>query len=931
MRALRFPFGHIAHNRSRKRHNPRSKRLSFLSTILVALTMLLPYQGMAAPAVQPQQANMESAGSAPLVTGVSYKLTGANFQEDRAESKEKSFKGDLTLPSGQTEATFTSDVTQAPIAFTDIGPYWRADTPQHTSVQLEMRTSSDSRNWSPWQTAEEEDIISPSDILTQTYASMISVEQSERTHRYVQSRVTLRADRPGISPTFHELTYTFINAGVTPNPPIPKMMAQGTPSDVPKPLVVSRRDWGSPQGESSPKWTPKYKRVTHITIHHTATTNADRDFAARVRAVWYFHTYTRGWGDIGYNYVIDPSGIIYEGRAGGDDAEAGHAYPFNVGTMGVGMLGNFMTVAPSAAAQAALIDLISWKVNQRGIDPLATAPVKGYTECGGVITYVRPTISGHRDYKGSACGRAFNTSTCPGNRLYDMLPQIRASVISEQPPLRALFTKHDTPGNLEPDSMVDVHLSVRNSGSMTWSAQGQGAVVLGYQWYTPEGALLKGGWKDIKTSLPGDVQFTESVTLTAKLNAPKTPGHYALVWDMFREGDGWFTEQGASAPLRVDVVVGKSSSDAKAPRSSVLPLSIYSNAPEITVRWAGEDEPGGTGLVSYDVQYRLMPAGAWTDWQSGIAKQQAVFEGEDGYAYEFRSRSRDAAGNVETWPETADAYTTIDTRPPELSITTPSNGAYVSPGQVVVTGRTEPGAFVVVNDKRASEVNGVYTSTVGVSGRDFPIHVSAADPAGNVSRLELTVQAASRYNDVPMAHPAFTAIEQLSNNGIMSGYNDGSFRPEGPMTRGQMAKVLTMSLRWNPIKPPEGRFTDVPTDSWMFGYVEAAAARGAMKGYPDGTFKPNADLARAEAIRSIVTGAGWKLSTNPTQTFTDVPKSHPDFAYVQTALEHGVIAPASSGKFNPQATATRADISIMVFNMIQDVMLQPPPKSDDGH
>src|SRR5207302_10990355 len=104
--------------------------------------------------------------------------------------------------------------------------------------------------------------------------------------------------RPGATPVFHELTYSFVNAGVTTNPPKPQVMIMGTPSDVPKPPMVSRVDWGSPEGKSSPNWPPKYKPVTHIIIHHTATSNADTDFPARVRAIWYFHDHARGWGDI---------------------------------------------------------------------------------------------------------------------------------------------------------------------------------------------------------------------------------------------------------------------------------------------------------------------------------------------------------------------------------------------------------------------------------------------------------------------------------------------------------------------------------------------------------------------------------------------------------------------------------------------------------
>lgn len=868
-------------------------------------------------------------GSAPLVTGADYTLHAPQFSGDLNDTKEKSLGDNLRLPTRKNEATFTSNPTKAPIDFSDIGPRWWADTPDGTSILVEMRTSKDGTVWTSWEAADVEDILSPDDSPTATYASLINVDQQDRTHRYVQSRVTLATGKPGLSPTFHELSYTFINAGITPRPPQPQAMIMGNPSDAPKPAMVARTAWGAPEGESSPGWAPHFRRVTHMVIHHTATTNSDGDYAARVRAVWYFHSHTRGWGDIGYNYVIDPNGVIYEGRAGGDDVEAGHAYPFNSGTMGIGMLGNFERVAPSAAAQAALVDLLSWKANQRGIDPLGIEPIKGYTNCNTVITYVRPTIAGHRDYRGSACGRAFNDSTCPGDKLYSMLAQIRAAVVTNQPALRAVFTDHDTPGNLNPGTATSVHISVRNSGSLTWLKSGQGSVSLGYRWQTPDGKQVAGGSKDGKFAIPREVPFAAAITMTVKLNVPAQPGHYALVWDMYRDGEGWFADGGSSRPLRVDVVVGKGAGDTIPPTSEVLPLPVYSNNPQVAVRWTGKDDPKGSGLASYDIQYRIVPQGAWTDWKSATSDTQATFDGQDGYTYGFRSRARDAAGNVETWRDEPDAYTTIDTTPPPLRVDTPNNGAHVEPGKLLVRGRTEPGAFVAVNDQRADEVNGVFTSTVDASGRDFAIHVTAADPAGNLAQMEIVVQAAPRYNDVPMDHPAFLAIEYLSDQGVVSGYGDGSFKPDAPMTRAQVAKTLATALHWGLIKPEEGRFSDVLTGTWMYPYVETAAARKVMEGYSDGTFRPNNPMTKGAAVKCLVIAAGWKPAYPSASHFLDVSPRNSLFPYIESAFIHGAIYPDSEGNFYPSATATRGDISLMVYGLLTNLMAQTPPNPGD--
>ena len=188
---------------------------------------------------------------------------------------------------------------------------------------------------------------------------------------------------------------------------------------IPKPAIVSRTQWGCPDGQSSPRWTPQYQSVTHVIIHHTATPNTDPDWPARVRQIWDYHAnqdkgdgYPNGWGDIGYNYLIDPSGIIYEGRAGGDDVIGGHALSHNTGTMGIAFLGTFSNVEPTSAALQSAKSLIAWKLNQKNINPLGS----GTDATGTYYNY----IAGHRDV---SLG-----NECPGQKLYDLLPAIRQDV-----------------------------------------------------------------------------------------------------------------------------------------------------------------------------------------------------------------------------------------------------------------------------------------------------------------------------------------------------------------------------------------------------------------------------------------------------------------------------------------------------------------------
>ena len=135
-----------------------------------------------------------------------------------------------------------------------------------------------------------------------------------------------------------------------------------------------------------------------------------------VRSIWNFHIFTNGWSDIGYNYLIDPNGVIYEGRGGGDNVLGAHFSCQNSGTMGVSMLGTFTTVQPNIAALASLKEILSWKADQRNLDPTASTYHAGMRE-------TLANISGHRDCNGLA--QSCTATECPGEMFYPLLPSIR--------------------------------------------------------------------------------------------------------------------------------------------------------------------------------------------------------------------------------------------------------------------------------------------------------------------------------------------------------------------------------------------------------------------------------------------------------------------------------------------------------------------------
>jgi hypothetical protein len=158
-----------------------------------------------------------------------------------------------------------------------------------------------------------------------------------------------------------------------------------------------------------------YTTVTHLIVHHTAmgVEAPSSDWPELVRSIWEFHVLERGWADIGYNYLIDPDGVIYEGRAGGDNVIGAHFSGVNAGTMAVAMLGDFSDATPTAPALNSLEEILAWKCDQCDLDPVGIS----LHEASQLILR---TISGHRDGPGA--------TECPGDALYSMLPVIRADV-----------------------------------------------------------------------------------------------------------------------------------------------------------------------------------------------------------------------------------------------------------------------------------------------------------------------------------------------------------------------------------------------------------------------------------------------------------------------------------------------------------------------
>ncbi|GAA2614799.1 peptidoglycan recognition protein [Streptomyces tubercidicus] len=196
----------------------------------------------------------------------------------------------------------------------------------------------------------------------------------------------------------------------------------------PRPRIVTRAGWGADEQLREKAFT--YTRTVRAAfVHHSGSGN-DYDCAeapALIRAMYRFHVKSNHWRDIGYNFLIDRCGTVYEGRAGGvaKPVMGAHTLGFNSDSTGIAVLGTFTDDEPPQPAVEAIARLTAWKLGLYSVDPRATIKMLS----GGGNRFPKGTkvplhvISGHRD--------GFTTD-CPGVHLYDKLAATRRAAASLQ-------------------------------------------------------------------------------------------------------------------------------------------------------------------------------------------------------------------------------------------------------------------------------------------------------------------------------------------------------------------------------------------------------------------------------------------------------------------------------------------------------------------
>jgi hypothetical protein len=291
--------------------------------------------------------------------------------------------------------------------------------------------------------------------------------------------------------------------------------------------VLPRSGWGADEvvrfKGTTPVWPPVFQTVQKIAVHHTAGANGETGEPAKatIRSMYHYHAVTQGWGDIGYNFLVDAAGVIYKGRstsstltdtdttgenAAAQGVTAGHAYGYNSGSVGIAMLGNFVATAPTTAADLATKDLLIAKVGSHGLRAnhrgLYTSP-----STGAQVAF--ENVPGHNEVPD-------NATECPGGVFLDRLRFMRDEVAAAATPPDSVAPA--SPARLTPGvSKRTVKLSWPAVTTDTGSVGGGVSGVAGYD-----------VWRSSPNRAPARIGGTTGLTFTDTVAGAKATYEYTV-------------------------------------------------------------------------------------------------------------------------------------------------------------------------------------------------------------------------------------------------------------------------------------------------------------------------------------------------------------------------------------------------------------------
>jgi hypothetical protein len=532
---------------------------------------------------------------------------------------------------------------RAPFAFDLVGARWRG-----TGV-VELRSRTNTGRWSSWTPLSPGDDVHPS--------RGISVAEPVWTG---QGRIVqLRAP-----PSVRALRAIFVNGRKGPDPRVPRTSASLTS----QPTILTRADWGANEAlrRAPPLYAPAVRMVF---VHHTATTNdySEADVPAILRSIYAYHVQANGWNDIGYNYLVDRYGHIWEGRYGGitSNVIGAQTLGFNTGSVGIAYIGDGVSTPLTDAARQALVSLISWRLDLAHVDPRSTTEMTSGGNpkyAAGKVVTLR-AVSGHRDG---------TLTTCPGDAIYAQLPSIAEDAYASGLP--KIFAPSASALTSYP-----VRFSATLSSPLTWTVKvldARGSTLVSQ---TGTGSSIEWSWDGRSTAgtpvAPGvaaswtieahDSAGEQALPATGGLlgTAPSPPGAAGSLTvtpsSISPDGDGQADAATVAFSVPTPATVSVTVEDALGTvEATVLPPTPLGVGPE-SLTWAGTAADPGTTVPdgAYHVVVATTDAGGTTTMQTTPIAVVRAGTGLTGPVAAV-SPNRDHRGDTATfrWMETQPAH-----------------------------------------------------------------------------------------------------------------------------------------------------------------------------------------------------------------------------------------------------------------------------------
>jgi parallel beta-helix repeat protein len=241
-----------------------------------------------------------------------------------------------------------------------------------------------------------------------------------------------------------------------------------------------------------------------------------------------------------------------------------------------------------------------------------------------------------------------------------------------------------------------------------------------------------------------------------------------------------------------------------------------------------------------------------------------------------------------------------------------------------------PGGNLIRNNTRYDVNNATKTSQILAVGND----IDQKKIFGSVNFVAATVDVPPggpvAFKDVPANYWAKAYIEALASQNIIAGFPDGTFKPNDPVTRAQFATIVTKAL--TPAnKRAAIKFKDVPSNFWANAAIQSAYQSEFVSGYPDGTFKPQQQIPRVQALVALANGLGLTASNQNVLSFYTDAAQIPNYAIAPVAAATArqlVVNYPTAKQLNPNREATRAEVAAFVYQALVNAgRAQPIPSS----